>query len=376
MRNEIHSLRSAILPVVFFAAFAAGQTPHTTPARMEWIQVAPDGKGFVLTSSGHPFTPWGFNYDHDAQMRFLEDYWDTRWSDVEADFREMKELGANVVRIHLQLGRFMRKPDEPNSDALDRLARVVALAERVGLYLDITGLACYRKPGIPAWYDGLSESARWDVQARFWEAVSSRCAASPAVFCYDLMNEPVVPGDRRAPGDWLGPPFLGEYYYVQFISLDPAGRTRPEVARQWIRRLTPAIRKHDRRHLITVGLVDWSLDRPGLTSGFVPDAVAPELDFLCVHIYPETGKLDEALTVLKGFCVGKPVVIEEMFPLQCSPADLGRFARDSRQHASGWITFYWGKTPREYRASTQPFDAMIGDWLDVFGGLKDKNAGR
>ena len=82
--------------------------------------------------------------------------------------------------------------------------------------------------------------------------------------------------------------------------------------------LAAAIRKEDKRHLVTVGLVDWSLDRPGLTSGFVPKAIADDLDFLCVHLYPETGKVDEAIETLKGFAVGKPVVIEETFPLKCS----------------------------------------------------------
>lgn len=53
-------------------------------------------------------------------------------------------------------------------------------------------------------------------------------------------------------------------------------------------------------------IVDWSLDRLGLTSGFVPDKVSEELDFLCLHLYPENGKLDEQLAMLKGFAaVGK-----------------------------------------------------------------------
>ena len=71
-----------------------------------------------------------------------------------------------------------------------------------------------------------------------------------------------------------------------------------------------AIRKHDERHLITVGLVPWSLDRPGLTSGFVPDKIAADLDFIAMHIYPEKGRIDDAIETLKGFAaVGKPVVI-------------------------------------------------------------------
>ncbi len=44
--------------------------------------------------------------------------------------------------------------------------------------------------------------------------------------------------------------------------------------------MVQAIRATDTRHLITVGMVDWSLDRPGLTSGFDPHKVAQSLDFL------------------------------------------------------------------------------------------------
>ena len=46
--------------------------------------------------------------------------------------------------------------------------------------------------------------------------------------------------------------------------------------------------------------MDWSLDRPGLTSGFVPEKVADDLDFVSVHLYPEKGKVDEALKTLAG----------------------------------------------------------------------------
>ena len=41
----------------------------------------------------------------------------------------MKKLGANVVRIHLQVGKFMNAADEPNAKSLDRLAKLLKLAE-------------------------------------------------------------------------------------------------------------------------------------------------------------------------------------------------------------------------------------------------------
>ena len=127
-----------------------------------------------------------------------------------------------------------------------------------------------------------------------------------------------------------------------------------------------AIRKHDERHLVTVGLVPWSLDRPGLTSGFVPEKVVGELDFVCVHIYPESGKVDEAIETLRGFDVGKPVVIEEMFPLRSSAEELGDFIDRSRDHAAGWIGFYWGATPDELRPPQSIGEAMTLQWLEMF----------
>ena len=166
---------------------------------MEPIHVAKDKRSFILADSGRRFVPWGFNYDHDAGGRLIEDYWDGEWPKIEKAFADMHQLGANVVRIHLQFGKFMVAADKPNDKQLDRLGDLLKLAERERLYLDLTGLACYHKKDVPAWYDKLSEKDRWDAQAHFWEAVAGRCARSNAVFCYDLMNEPYRPARRSSP---------------------------------------------------------------------------------------------------------------------------------------------------------------------------------
>ncbi|MFQ5911405.1 MAG: hypothetical protein ACE5IJ_11910, partial [Thermoplasmata archaeon] len=177
--------------------------------------------------------------------------------------------------------------------------------------------------------------------------------------------EPVVPKGLRKPREWLGPPFAGKHF-VQFITLDQRDRSRPTIARQWVEHLTGAIRKHDRHHLITVGLVPWSLDRPGLTSGFVPENIIAELDFLSVHLYPEKSALEEAMKTLKGFSLGKPVVIEETFPLKCPLAEFEQFVDESEAIATGWIGFYWGKTPEECRRSRELRDALMLGWLEFF----------
>ncbi|MBN2218494.1 MAG: cellulase family glycosylhydrolase [Pirellulales bacterium] len=332
---------------------------------LDWIRVSDDQKGFVLDPSGETFVPWGFNYDHDRSGRLIEDYWTKNWAAVEEDFTEMKRLGATVVRVHLQFGRFMTTPNQPNAASLENLARLLKLTERLGLYLDLTGLGCYHKGDSPAWYDRLDEQARWNAQAVFWEAVAKTCADSPAVFCYNLMNEPVVPGKGDRRDDWLGQPLEGKHY-IQYITRDAGNRPRQEVASQWVKHMVAAIRRYDQRHLITVGLVPWSLDRPGLSSGFVPGVIADELDFISVHLYPEHGKVNDAVATLRGFAVGKPVVVEETFPLKCSLDDMARFIDQSRPIAAGWLSFYWGQTQDEYRQEGELRSVIVADWLDQF----------
>jgi hypothetical protein len=351
--------------VLCFFAFLAFLAPTQAELQgMPAIRVSEDGRGFVCEGDGRPFVAWGFNYDHDEKGRLLEDYWAAEWTKVEEDFREMKDVGANVVRIHLQVGKFMRQPDAPNDVSLARFARVVELAERLHLYLDVTGLACYHKADVPAWYDALPEKARWDVQARFWEAVARRCARSPAIFCYDLMNEPILPGDTKET-EWLTGE-LGGKYFVQRITLDLAGRTREQVAKAWVDRLVAAIRKQDSRHLVTVGVIPWVLVFPKAKPLFYSREVAGNLDFASVHFYPESGKIDWALTALAAYDIGKPLVIEEMFPLQCSAEELETFIDGSRKIADGWIGFYWGKTLEECRRSKELSDALTAGWLELF----------
>ena len=198
---------------------------------------------------------------------------------------------------------------------------------------------------MPAWYDALSEKDRWAAQARFWQAVAGRCAGSPAVFCYDLMNEPVVPGGRRKAGDWLGPAFAGKHF-VQFITLDQGKRPRTDIARQWVADAgdgdpqggSPASRSRWGwwTGASTARPVDFRL-RP--REGRSPISISSASTSI-----PKKGKVDEALETLEGFAVGKPVVIEETFPLSCSIEELGKFFDGSKKTAAGWIGFYWGQS--------------------------------
>jgi hypothetical protein len=347
-------------------------TTGALQAALERIVVTPDGTGFETAKSRQRFVPWGANYGNAG--RLLEDFWDKDWDVLASDFRKLHEMGANVVRVHLQYGKFMIAPDKANPKSLKRLGRLLKLAEKNGLRLDITGLACYRPADTPAWYDALEEKPRWKAQANFWSAVAKTCKGSPAVFCYDLINEPLSPGDKRKPGEWRSGSLYGGYDFLQYIALDPTGRKREDIATAWIEQMTSAIRKHDRLALITVGLLPWSREWKYL-SGFVPEAVAPKLDFLSVHIYPDPKKPGEEMECLRLFAVGKPVVIEETFPLSCSAAELETFMRASRKYACGWIGHYDGQSLAELDALQKAGKITVPQsvyqaWLQLFVRLK------
>jgi hypothetical protein len=95
------------------------------------------------------------------------------------------------------------------------------------------------------------------------------------------------------------------------------------------------------------------------------------LDFLCVHLYPESKKLDGALDTLKAFNVGKPVVVEETFPLKCSSAELLGFMETSKDHAAGWISFYWGRPEGQSLG-----DAIQREWLEKFPARAEEPAAK
>ncbi len=333
---------------------------------LQGIRVSDDHQHFVRGANADRFVVWGVNYDHDAAGRLLDEYWVDDWPSVEADFKEIKALGANCVRIHLQFGKFMDAPSQPNTAALLQLKKLIRLAEQTELYLDVTGLACYHKQNIPDWYDQLDEPQRWDAQAEFWRSVAETCKDSPAIFCYDLMNEPVLPG-KESSTDWL----LGELggkFFVQRISLDLKDRSREQVAEAWVKKLCDAIRSKDDAHLITVGVIPWVQVFGGGKPLFHSPEVGKPLDFVAVHFYPKAGEVEKTLKALRAYEVGKPLVIEEMFPLSCSEDELAQFVEQSAEFADGWISFYWGQTADELSAlqpATIP-SAITASWLRRF----------
>ena len=313
------------------------------------------GKDFK-TEDGEPFRVWGFNISG-ADNDMLEDRWEEEviMMKLRENFKEMKELGANFVRIALQYNKFMKDPENPNKEALTRLKRLVTFAEENKLYLAINGLGAFRKEDQPDWYNAMNEAERWATQRVFWRSVAATVRESPAVIFYDLMNEPVA--GVNVDNGWLPSekPF-GGYYFVQNITLDLKGRTTHEVIGQWIDTLTQAIREVDVKTPITVGFLGF----PGLVN------LSPHLDFLSIHIYPKSGEMEKFADIIQKFQTDKPLLIEEIAPMNCSSKELRTFIIENNPYVTGWVNHYFGKTIEELTPPATIAEAIWKDWYETF----------
>jgi hypothetical protein len=343
-------LRAIAIQLVIVAFASWGVRAFCQTISMQSVTLSNDGRSFVYGESKTPFVPWGFNYLGEFG-KLMEDTWGTDWDRVERDLREMRKLGANVVRIHLQFGTYMTGPSEFEVTEFDRLKKLLDLGREVGLYFDLTGLSCYRLDRIPAWYDALDESERWDIQAQWWKMVAQNCAGHPALFCYDLMNEPIVGGQaKQGEPRWVGGE-LGGFYFVQRISEAPKGRSNIEIAEAWASKLTKAIREVDSKTLITVGVIPWAQVWPNAKPVFYSPEASKHFDFVSIHAYPGKAEVDRAIAAVAVYDIGKPLVIEETFTLQCSIDEMNQFVDGCSDRVEGWIGHYFGYTIEEHRQS-------------------------
>jgi endo-1,4-beta-mannosidase len=190
----------------------------------------------------------------------------------------------------------------------------------------------------------------------FWEVLGQRYRDEPAIFAWDLLNEPHLPWFAE---EWQGRwnkwlknkytdwDILKAEWGKELTESDKWGKVavsenkgeagnprlydwqffREHLADEWVRRQVEAIRRVDPNHLITVGYIQWSypLVRPGRPSryaAFNPHRQKHWLDFVTIHFYPTMGapfgsddnwsKNLGYLQAVLAYChIGKPVVLGE-----------------------------------------------------------------
>lgn len=280
---------------------------------------------------------------------------------ISKDLARARRHGANTIRIHIELGHVMRTPTRPRVRTLRALAALLRVADRSRVFLDITGNLVWRRERAPSWYDGLSDRARWAVQARFWRFVAGVAAPFPRVLAYELTSEPVI----IQGGDWYHG-FLGGHWFVPNIARKVAPSEANSAARSWIHLLMRSIRSVDRRRLIGLGMLPWVGDWP-----FGPGNVASLLDVLFVHSYPADGQVQKEIAAVREFAAsGKPVVLGETYPYAGSLKTHERFLVASAPYVSGHLSFFLHGEPihgvasdpanAHYRAALRQFVRLKG----------------
>jgi hypothetical protein len=370
---------------------------------MGLIAVGSDGKSFVEQSSGRPYVPFGTNY-YDPNTGWAPKIWRQFDADrVTRHFEVMRDLGVNCARVFLTAATFQPDIHTIDEQALVKLDTFIRIARQSGIRLILTGPDHWE--GSPAYWKPDRFAGEQALQALddFWRTVGKRYRDEPAIFAWDLLNEPHIPWFmetwRPMWNRWL----QTEYGTWEKLKTDWAGeikdgdswgnigtpenraskgnprllawqRFREHLADEWVRRQVETIRQADPTHLVTVGYIQWSYPlvrggNPSLYAAFNPQRQAKWLDFMCIHFYPLLGKpleskeaWDRNLAYLQSvlaYChVGKPVVLEE-FGWYGGGAPRGQpsLTEDeqdrwivaeieaTRRLADGWLSWPFADTP-------------------------------
>ncbi|MFF8287887.1 glycoside hydrolase family 5 protein [Streptomyces sp. NPDC016309] len=345
------------LSVLLVLAPPAGASAPSPPAGRDVPRLT-DDRGRVLTLRG-----WNVEdkiHRGDAALSAV----------TERHFRDMRAQGFDFARLLVFWDDLEPRRGRYSEAYLRKIERILDWAEAhdvrvlIDAHQDVFGPA-FGHRGIPAWAtrtDGLPFTPHPDdwfaeyfepavqrafthlyededlrrAQARMWRVLAGRLAHHPAVFGYDLVNEPM--GELREGEDLP----------------TAARRIEREHLTPMYNRLADAIRAVDDDH--------WLFVEPTPIVGEgVPTGLGRVEDHKVVyapHFYntameagadydPDAGWIEayEAAVTRYPKEYGVPVVVGEWGPLNNSLPGMGRFYRDAlaslNRYSSGWAGYVW-----------------------------------
>jgi endo-1,4-beta-mannosidase len=399
MKNQ----RLILITIIIIAAGLHSTSRASDSLKMELIAVSSDGDGFAERDSGRPYIPFGTNY-YDPHTGWAPKLWRQFDADkVREHFQVMNKLGVNCARVFLTAGSFQPDAKTVEERSLKKLDTLVKIARKTEIRLMLTGPDHWE--GRPSYWrpDRFAGEEALRALEHFWEVVGQRYREEPAIFAWDLLNEPHMPWfNKEWQSRWNA--WLQENYGNEaalkanwanmLTEADKWGqisapedkpdagnlklydwqRFRECLADEWVRRQVEVLRRADPTHLITVGYIQWSypLVRPGRPSryaAFNPHRQRKWLDFITIHFYPTMGEPFDSeenwsknlsyLQAVLAYChTGKPVVLGEFgwygggaaqdhpYLTEQQQADwIGAEIEVSRRLADGWLSWPFADTP-------------------------------
>jgi len=307
---------SSYLPIAVLSLSSA----WALAAEMPFIEIDPGSKtAFRERGTGRPVVMVGVNYfDHETGWapKLWQKFDEAR---VRRQLQMLHEQGFNSIRVFLTYQSFHAEPGRVHPEGEAKFRKLLRMCREFGIYVMPTGPDHWE--GTPPWRKGdrFADETLLTADEAWWKDFAGRFKDEPALWAYDLYNEPMIgwdsPGMKAKWNDWL----KREYGSVEEIAeawkrpADQVGRAgeipvpppqaarndgrlydyqrfREFIADEWTRRMADAIRSVDRNHLVTVGYIQWAapvlIGEVKHYAGFNPRSNARYVDFTTIHFYP------------------------------------------------------------------------------------------
>jgi DNA-3-methyladenine glycosylase I len=293
-----------------------------------------------------------------------DDFHDQDAAEIKGELTSHRSKGFSLARLHIYTSRIKTAAGRDSfvSRELAKLVEILQHCNDIGMYVDLTLFAAYRRGDNPPWYEALGEAERWRERQHQARQICGMLDQHPAVAWYCLGNEFVVPADAQP--FWVQDP-VGrpkDLWYFEMVVKDPAGRSKATIWSDW---LTNVLSDSDgARAAITdppplFGCGSFPLigDETTCTPA---RSLQSGLRIVLVHAYPERDSPAYfGLPALLGYIraarrAGLPCVLEELFP---APNGKGSFAEmhellsAARGDVSGIVGHSDGLTSTDYPAS-------------------------
>jgi len=235
----------------------------------------------------------GTNYMPSRAFFRLWDDWNP--DQIESDFKTMKALGIEAVRVPLFWSSVQPEEGGVSHKFLERFDEFLEIAQRYHVYVMpflFVGV-CVDTWDVP-WRKGRNiykDPELQKLECEQAETLAARYADNPTIIAWDISDEP--------------------YYY--------AGNTDAETATNWVSMIYNALKSRDKKHPVTLGFDNNHIVED---TGFQVERLVPFQDFFSVCAYPIYSlKTPEAHTSMRATYftpffikfskVGKPVLLSE-----------------------------------------------------------------